>query len=162
MSMSHTRVHALLSGQTNLAKKLFWVVPISEAWDVSRIISEYSRTSGGIPSRNVVEGALHALVDAGLVRQPDQYHYIKDPIKPKRPYNKEKEPEMATNCNAPAPAPAPAHPLTAFDMMAAFAADMRDMAKRAEDIALKVEEEMQANAAAAEKLHALQALLKGL
>jgi len=163
MSLSHTRIHALLQGQTGLAQKLFWAVPIEEPWTAGQIAAEYGRTSGGAPAINVVEGVLRTLVDAGLVKRTDKFHYMKDPIKPKRPYNKEKEPKMFVASNpTPLPAASPTPAPSAFDMMAALAVDMRAMAQRVEEIALRAEQEAQTNAAAADKLHALQALLKGL
>lgn len=72
--MRASRRDVLLGGQTAMARKVYEAVPIQETWTVARIMAELSRLTYQMPVRNV-QGALRALVEAGLIREPERESY---------------------------------------------------------------------------------------
>lgn len=97
MSLRADKAKEILQQQTTAAQKVYEAVPIEEAWTDKQICSELMRRQISVDFR-IVAGCLNTLIDAGLVKEPRQKHFIRVKIrehivKPMQP----KEPEpMAT------------------------------------------------------------------
>lgn len=74
--MTKTRFAQLLKCQTALARKVFDVVPVRESWSFATIQAELFRQGINKP-KNVVEGCLGCLVDAGLVLKGSKGLFIR-------------------------------------------------------------------------------------
>lgn len=167
MAMNEARQQQMLAGQTAIARKVFELVPIQEAWHASDIYGALRASSTGADTR-AVRRCLGELKDQGLIREPVNGHFQRAAvtIKPKReqvmPQETKKtvialkKPEIA-----------------ALDALATLSGEvislademgerMKRMAARIEEVALSVEAEREGNAEAVAKLKQLQTLLKGI
>ena len=69
--MTPSKLNSLLQGQTNLARKVFEVVPIREAWPAIQIRNALKEVERSNADLRVLRGCLGALREAGLVREPE-------------------------------------------------------------------------------------------
>lgn len=152
--MNQGRMKSIIKGLTGIAKKTYECVPIGEEWSPATIATEMIRTGNRVEMR-VLEGCLRSLVESGVVEEPARGMF-------KRPQIKEKvvQPNPAVSL-VPPPAPAPA-PLSALDALAGLSAKLKALAAELDNIALSVEEQLNAAAGKNEKLVQLQKLLKDL
>lgn len=157
--MNQTRVEALLSAQSNTAKRVYEVVPIQEPWSARQVMAEMLRL--GKTSRidqRVLDGCLGALVEAGLVRALPQGMFVRAPVRP--------SPSRPAPDEAPPPPPeAPLAPGT-LAHFSHIAEQLRDLAARAntlagaiESAALAADERVEQAQAGTEKLRQLKTLL---
>lgn len=69
--MTPSKLNSLLQGQTNLARKVFEVVPIREAWPAIQIRNALKEVERSNADLRVVRGCLATLREIGLVREPE-------------------------------------------------------------------------------------------
>lgn len=171
-AMNQARFQALLAGQNSLAKKVYSVVPISEAWAIPAISSELRRQNMTMEHR-AVEGCLENLCNVGLVQKRSGGQFVRTPVRDKPP--------SPAATPAPEPAPEPAPPVAPepspepprvkagvprLDKLAALAervrgmmADLQTLASDIETAALDIEEQFAANEADLCKIRQFKSLL---
>jgi len=166
--MRRAAVEQTLERLPDSISKLYDAVPIAEKWSVSQVHMEAKRL-GICNSYSTTHWRIHELVKAGLVSVTKGGLYSR--IKVTEPKEGEidmpapvvlKGPPVVTTL-APAQKATPADKL--MDLCARCAAMMDSLKVLADDIgntAIEIDEQMRANAADAEKLRTLQAMLKGL
>ncbi|WP_236225361.1 hypothetical protein [Pseudomonas pseudonitroreducens] len=155
-----------MQGQTGIAKKVFECVPIAEAWSSFQVMTALRNITGSTPDARIVSGCLTSLADAGLIKKTGRDAYQRIPVEQKQ---KTKEPQMAAAATKTEPqveAKTVASPLEMLGELAseiAAAGDgLKRLAKRAEDVALMVEQDREANAKSLDGYRQLKSLLKSL
>lgn len=166
--MNESRQQQMLAGQTALARKVFEVVPIQQHWtalDIHNALRTSNTSSAQFP---VVRACLSDLKEHGLIREPVNGHFQRDPA--------------TTKTKSEKTMPKPAHQAVvsatkpdtgALDVLASLSGEvvslaeeiskrMKALAGRIEEVALSVEAERESNAEAVGKLKQLQDLLKGI
>ncbi|MEK7947666.1 hypothetical protein WKR98_23175 [Pigmentiphaga sp. YJ18] len=166
--MTPRRRDERLSGQTNVAQKVYGIVPIRDCFTVGELAHALKTQTGAGLDIRTLRGCLRMLADAGLVREPVPGSFRRAEIKEKE---KTDMPRSASIAPAAAPvAPAASAAPTALDpidILAGFATRLRglrkDFDRLADDIdaaALSMGEHGQATAAELERFRQLKALLK--
>ena len=153
MSMSSARQQVLLSGQTAVAKKVFEVVPIQDAWDHRQIQGALQRATRSTLDFRIMQGCLNTLKQAGLINEPRSGYFER--VKLREPTQK-----MSTKINGEA-----AHDgerCASVDMLSELAERARTLAIDLDAAADAIAEEHASNAQALQKLDSLRALLKNL
>lgn len=140
--MNQARFHAIHSGQTSVAKKVYAVTPIVEAWSSSQVSQELLRTGSSVDPR-VVSGCLSALVHSGLVIQVTKDTYRRTPVRPKPEHAlaAPPAPQPITTKPEPMPAAKSTTPTTKnpIDALGAIAAKLRDQAEAFEALADEID-----------------------
>jgi hypothetical protein len=75
MALSIARQRVLLSSQTAVAKKVFELVPIQEAWTAQEIQGALQRATRSSMDFRLLGGCLNTLKEAGLVAEPKPGHF---------------------------------------------------------------------------------------
>lgn len=160
--MNHTRFKEIYSRQTPQARKVYDAMTPALALTPTQVIA---RMSDGTYSLSIVHGCLSSLKDSGLVKEhsPGVYHRIEAPAPKQRvvrtPNQHVKGEDVVKLEDAD-------HSVvkekTLLDHIADFAADMRTLSERAEDLALMVEEQLQSHSDEMDKMKQLKALLKSI
>lgn len=70
-----------MEGQTNIARKVYELVPLTESWNVNKIAMEAARQQGSVANFRIIHGCLAALVRAGLIHESSKNEYTKIPVK---------------------------------------------------------------------------------
>lgn len=116
MAMSIQRRDQLLQGQRVNAQRIYNAIPISECWNLHRLIAELTRLGMTAPV-DVIQGCLRSLSDAGLIRHDHTNHtYIRTPVRELQPTTREPAPfpqqkeRAMTTTPVTAPAADPAQP----------------------------------------------------
>lgn len=151
MGMSAARQQVLLSGQTAVAKKVFEVVPIQDAWDHRQIQSALQRATRSTLDFRIMQGCLNTLKQAGLINEPRSGYFERIKLR-------EATPKMTTKPNDD-----PSRETCAsMDMLSELAERARTLAIDLDAAADAIAEENAANAHALQKLDSLRELLKNL
>lgn len=152
--MNQQRAENILSGQTNLARKVFAAVPKQEYWSVGQISNEMNRVEKHNMSKGEITGCLRSLVDAGLVAEQGVLTFCSK-VKP--------EPMKQGPIMPKAEVAAPAPKASLMDRLFAEAAGLRKTADSLEAIALDVDTAIQeAKQGSTEKLRKLQGAMREL
>jgi hypothetical protein len=183
--MSDARFKVIYQGLTSAAKKVYEAIPINDMWTTSQIVTEITR-SGSSMDYHIAAGCINSLIGAGLVCEPKRAHFIRTSIRIKATTAPRTAKEQADQFVAetiakvlPEPAtPAPtektmpttdAKKQTPIDILSALSAralrisdDMKRLAVDIDNGALQIEDQMQADAQALQKLKQLQTLLQSL
>lgn len=154
--MNSVRAERILQNQSNLAQRIFRVVPLQVFWTASLIASELARVEKcALPTTHVVKGCLNTLKEAGLVEEGESGHFrncTKPSIMPKEKV-------------VPAKAAVVAKPrsLAILDRLAEQASVLRSTADLLDELALEIDEAI-TNASSKQdtKLKALQTTLREL
>jgi len=163
--MNLSRQQQLLQGQSSLARKVFGVVPIQDAWAANYIMSELSKSEGSSASAHAIRSCLGDLEDAGLVKQTADKRFQRVVVKTPE-VNSLKQLDKLVQ-------PEPKKPTDSFESLVDLAAELVDLGKdvnsrlasistRMEELALSIESERKENAQATIKLKQLQSLLKDI
>lgn len=174
--MTPARFEANLSGQSAIAKKVFEMVPIKDAWSMDQIMGEMLRVTRARIDAKVARACVEALKESGLVREVRRGQYQRVEVKARQPslpdpFSTSGEPESSAPATEALPVAAEAVQASRrpIDMLAEAAARLKavaqgisDAAADLENIALVIEEEFSAQGQNAEKFKQLQALLKSL
>lgn len=150
--MQHERAQNILSGQTNLARKVFAAVPMQSFWDVQQISTEMTRQSPHNHSKAEITGCLRVLVDAGLINETASLTFRSNVKPPKAVPEQVMQPK------------AKAEPVKASFMDRAFelATTMRAAAEQLEQLGMEVDTALKDAGKGDEKYKQMQATLRGL
>lgn len=152
MSLSTTRQQVLLNGQTNVAKKVFQVVPIQEAWTAHAIQQAFYRATRSMVDFRILQGCLNTLKQAGLICEPSPAHFerikTRETIEKMSPKSNDETAQVSHSASV--------------DMLAELAERARTLAIDLDAAADAIAEEHASNAHALQKLESLRALLKNL
>ncbi len=175
--MTPSKLNSLLQGQTSLARKVFEVVPIREAWPAIQIRNALKEVERSNADLRVVRGCLGALREAGLVREPETGMFQRADIRTPTPRPRKEAPMPQAT---PSPRPtltvtAPAHqpepsPIEILGELSGevvaladeFGTRLKKLAAKIEEAALTIEQEREANVENLGKLRQLQSILKSL
>lgn len=160
MSMSCLRHTELLSGQSMIAKKIFEVVPIQEAWPANQIHGALQQVTRSTIDYTILKGCLNTLKAAGLVREARsgcfQRLLPKDPPFPIT-QNTPTVHNMVTVHNID-----DHRPIAAVELLSELAGRARALAADLDAAAVMIGEEATANANDLRKLAQLQAAFRNL
>ena len=151
-----------VNGLTAIAKKVFSVVPIAEAWTSHQIIGELKRVTDSATDQRIVTGCLRSLINQGLVTEPRPNTFRRVSVKEGSPVKvvsieKQKPAEVA-----PVAAQKQTKTITAIEKLAGIAAILKQAASDLESVAIEIDEEAKADKQDTEKLKQLQSLLRSL
>jgi len=173
--MNEARFNAIYRGISEQAKRVYQVVPITDKWSVSQIMTELARINGSKDVR-IVSGCLNTLKDSGLVKEVAGGMWVRVEVKIKQPaavvieavaQPEDAEPVPAINTK-PEPTPvskivSPMERIGALSSQAlAIIQSLHQLAADIEAAALEIEEQMESNNRDNAKLQQLKELLKGL
>lgn len=154
MSLSIARQRVLVSNQTAVAKKVFELVPIQEAWTAQQIQGALQRTTRSTLDFRLLGGCLNTLKEAGLVAEPQPGHFERVKLREAITVpGKTFEPLVPLDITKQA---------TSADLLIELADRARKLANDLEAAASVIREENETNAASLEKLVQLKALFKQL
>lgn len=153
--MQYERAQNILSGQTNLARKVFAAVPMQEFWSIGQISNEMNRVEKHSVLKGEITGCLRALVDAGLVAEAGQLTFRSN-VKPPKPDKPVEAPVTAPVKKAQPPKP------TLMDQLLNLATDLRGIADKVDDLALEFDTAVKDASKGNAELEALRSTLRGL
>ena len=153
--MQHDRAQSILSGQSNLARRVFEAVPKQDYWSVLQISNEMHRMEPHGLSKGEITGCLRSLVDAGLVSESGMLTF-RSTVKPPKPVLKEVAPVTAPAIKADKPKQSLMEQL--FDVASA----MRVAAEKIETLAMEVDSTILEAGKGDERLRKLQATMREL
>ena len=159
--LSPSRQKSLVDGLTSIARKVFEAVPISEAWTISQIQAELSRTSAAGRDFRNVQGCLRYLTEVGLISQPEKdTTFRRVPVR-EVSVNEVEEPMSKPTITVPAAQPKPAtrSPIT---ILSGLATQMRSLADEIDHAALEIEESISSNQAEIAHLQQLKTILRNI
>lgn len=150
--MQHERAQNILSGQTNLARKVFAAVPMQSFWDVQQISIEMARQAPHNNTKAEITGCLRVLVDAGLINETASLTFRSNVKPPKAVSEQVMQPK------------AKAEPVKASFMDRAFelATTMRAAAEQLEQLGMEVDTALKDAGKGDEKFKQMQATLRSL
>lgn len=146
--MQHARAQNILSGQSNLARRVFAAVPMQEFWSVPQISAEMNRLEPHNLSKGEITGCLRSLEDAGLVNETASLTF-RSTVKPPKE-NATVEPKKTPVTSQ----------LSLLERLAAKAEALRALADDIDLLAMEAEEAIKAASLDSEKLKQFQAMLK--
>ena len=149
-----------MEGVTTTAGKVLAAVPLQEHWTREQIVGELRR-AGSTMAVNVIHGCLDNLRGRGLITEPVSGRFIRVTAKPRTTTDTEvpTEDDMPAPIKSPAASSAPTE-LPALGRLADLAQRARLLASEMEDVALEVQQQIDAINAKSAKLQQLGALLK--
>lgn len=154
--MQHDRAQNILSGQSNLARRVFEAVPKQDFWTVLQISNEMHRMEPHGLSKGEITGCLRSLVDAGLVAEAGMLTFRSNVKPPKLALPKEAPvvTAPAKKLNQPKP--------TIMERMLGLADTLRQAAEQIDNLAMEVDSAIVDAGKGNEKLKQLQTTLRGL
>lgn len=152
--MQHERAQSILSGQSNLARRVFDVVPKQDYWSVMQISNELHRKEPHGLTKGEITGCLRTLVEAGLVSEAGVLTF-RSTVKPPKPVLKE-----VTPVTAPALKVKPKQSL--MEQLFDLATSLRTVAEKVEAIGMEVDSTILEAGKGDERLRQLQTTLRGL
>ena len=157
--MTPGKVEAKLRGQTAIAKKVFEMVPIQEAWSCNQILAALHRVTRSSMDYRIMQGCLVALKAAGLVNEPKGGLFQRSEIKERA----EHKMGNATEVNKiEAPALGSSAKKTPIELLSGIASHLRMIASDIETAAIVIEEGIAEKDENLGKLKQLQSILKSL
>lgn len=159
--MNKSVYQSRVSGLTAIAKKVFSVVPIAEAWPAHQIIGELKRMTDSAADPRIVSGCLNTLINQGLVTEPKPNTFRRVAVKEsklteliaKKPNHKEVSP-VATQKQQ--------QSVSAIEKLAGIASRLKQVASDIESAAIEIDEQLKNDKQDTEKLKQLQSLLRSL
>lgn len=127
--MQHARAQNILSGQTNLARRVFAAVPMQAFWTAQDISFEMNRLENHNLSKGEILGCLRTLVDAGLVNETASTTFRSNVKSAKESVTVETKKTAAQ-----------AKPLTLLERFTAKAEALREMADDLEMLGLEADQ----------------------
>lgn len=164
--MTPAKRDAKLQGQTAIARKVYEVVPIQEAWSANEIMTALQRTTRSSMDFKIMHGCLRALRDSGLINEPKLGMFQRVSAKEAAAeFLNQKTPTPAKEMKSTAstsPA-APALPKqSAIELLQEIGTRAAQLASDVQVAVAMIEEEMATQSADLAKLAQLQTLLRGL
>ncbi|WP_454737617.1 hypothetical protein [Cupriavidus necator] len=151
MSISSARQELLLRGQTAIARKVFELVPIQDAWESKQIHVALQRTTRCSMDYRVLQGCLRALRESGLVFEPKNGLYQRTTLRKAMP---------TTHMNGTEPTRQP--PTSAIELLTELSERARQLAQDIDAAAAVIAEEAAQKEESLRKLVQLQSILKSL
>lgn len=156
MALSIARQRVLLSSQTAVAKKVFELVPIQEAWSAQQIQGALQRATRSSLDFRLLGGCLNTLKDAGLVAEPRPGYFERVKLREAiTTMGKAFEPLAPIVISA-------TKPPASVEMLTELASRARKLADDLDAAATAINEEHEQNATSLKTLAQLQGLLKSL
>jgi len=169
--MTPERAERLVRDLTNVQAKVFYAVPVQEAWADTAIMQELRRKGSNI-AMDVIRGCLNNLARMNLIREPQprqfqqiNHHQRADGSPKDQPMP---SPENTTTTHRPSSSsgvlvkiennPQGAK-VSALDRIARIAIALADIAKELEDVAIQVDEDLKGAGKDSQDLRDLRALL---
>lgn len=155
---------------SGIAQKVLDCTPKAEAWTVAQISGELRRAGKNI-DLSVVAGCLSTMLRSGLVREPQSGSFIRvvgkqKPVLAAVPAEPAEPAGLESTTEPQRPAVDDRGTLAKLADLScgvrAMALQFADLARAIDDVAIEVEERMQAVNADSQKLAQLRALLKGI
>lgn len=161
MTISTARHHVLLNEQTTVAQKVFEAVPMQEAWPCHQIHGALQRTTRTTMDYKTFQGCLNTLKEAGLVHEPKMGFFER--VKPREPMAKTNvSPMNVSPINASRSGEPERERPAAVEVLYELSNRARALSLDLAAAASMIGEEIEQNAASAQKLSQLQSILKGL
>jgi hypothetical protein len=151
MTITAARQQELLNAQTDMARKVFYAVPIQEPFSSNQILAALQRTTQSTIQFRMLEGCLNKLCDSGLIIEPSRGQFQR--ITPREKITK---PPPITEANG------NGHASEAVELLTELADRARKLAQDIDAAAAVIAEEAHANEDGARKLRQLQEIFKGL
>lgn len=154
--MNHDRAQNILTGQSNLARRVFDAVPKQDFWSVLQISNEMHRKEPHGLSKGEITGCLRSLVDAGLVAEAGVLTFRSNVKPPKLSM-----PDKEATVTAPTPKK-PKEPKTIMERMLELADTLRTAAEQIDNLAMEVDSAIVDAGKGSERLKTLQATMRSL
>lgn len=154
--MQHDRALSILSGQSNLARRVFEAVPKQDFWSVLQISNEMHRMEPHGLTKGEITGCLRCLVDAGLVAEAGALTFRSNVKPPKLAMPKE-----ATTVTAPALKTKTKGP-SLMERFFEVASNLRAAAESIETLAMEMDSAIIEAGKGNEKLKEIQLNLRAL
>ncbi|MBM2769905.1 hypothetical protein [Burkholderia anthina] len=155
-----------LEGQATIAKKVFEVVPIRDAWSIHQMMSHLTKITKSHIDYRVMQGCLSALKDSGLVREPQRGFFQRVEVREETVKTEVQGEIDVPNLKTESKPAAPASPIDVLDGIAGRLRRLRDdadtLASDIETAALVIAEQGSETQAAVMKARQLQQLLQEL
>lgn len=155
--MTPKQLQSRLDGQSSIAKKVYQFIPIADSWTHQQIASEMVRVTGAHTDHRIMQGCINTLKDSGLVKEPQRGKFQRTEIK-----TKEEAPKKEDLVIQKPTAKAPQKKQSAIEILSEISEDMRNVAKKLDDAALRIAEQDESNAENLKKLEALQGILRSM
>lgn len=176
--MNQDRTERLLQGQTEIARKVFEVVPIGQAWTPLQIKTELERLGLSTATLHVVRGCLRELCSSNLIGEPTREMYRRRAVRNKpavKPVETPTVPASSTQAT-PKPATTEAAKSGALDIIASLSSELSGIAselnarakrleliaEELEDVALTVLQEQEASKESLRRFDDLKRLMRDL
>jgi hypothetical protein len=155
--VNRIRAENILSGQTNLARKVFAAVPMQEHWNIDEISREMARVEPHNHTKSAIAGCLRTLKECGLISEAGVQNFRSN-VKPE-PIKKEKVTVSKEEPSKQLLSDRLAQKATALRTQATF---LTVLADDLEMLALEMDEALVQAGQKSEKLVKLQSTLKEL
>lgn len=166
--ISQARFHAIFSGLSSIARKIYEVVPIATSWTIPQIIAELQR-QGISQDGRIAGGCLNTLLLAGLVHEPIKGYFRREAVRPAAPKLIPPKKEIMKPSIAVKAAMVVSDQQNNVDKLGKLAerlmlmaAGMKELAAEISDLAIDIETRQEGDAEDLQKLKTLQSLLKSL
>lgn len=80
--LSEAKRDRILQAQTSTARKVYDAIPISEPWNLPKIVGELERR-GVVMDYAILVGCINTLIRNGLASEPERKTYIRTPVRAK-------------------------------------------------------------------------------
>lgn len=182
--MTPSRASQLEQGLNGMARKIYEVMPVKEAWGFGQILAELKRINGTAPDMRVLQGTISHLLAIGLAREEVSGGYSRiaprasvrrlAPVSSPQPGPSDPDPPATTDQPAPNDRTTPASKPTsntrdAITAIAEVSAKVRNviillsrLAEELDDVAVEIEEHHQATSRDADQLRKLRDLLRAV
>lgn len=158
--MTPQKMRSILDGQTSVAKKVYEVVPIQEAWPARKIYATLNEITRSTMDMRIFRGCLNALRESGLIRETTSEVYKKVEVKQKVEMEMLKLPtKTVPEIKAASPKATTADPI---GLLSGLSSRLRGLADDIDGAAVAIADGMAESEANLNKLRQLQSILKSL
>lgn len=167
--MNNAVYQSRVNGLTSIAKKIFSVVPVVDAWTPNQIKAELGRLTNSSADIRVIEGCLTSLINQGLVTEPKPKTYRRVAMKEPKTANDgviEKQKIVETKTVA---IQKQQKQVAAIEKLAGIASraldissSLKQLAADIDAAAIEIDEQAKTDKQDTEKLKQLQTLLRSL
>lgn len=163
--MTPERLKSKLEGQSSVARKVFEVVPIQEAWPASQIYKTLNEITRSTMDSHVFRGCLNTLKNSGLIRETAPETYRRIEVRPKKEVEMQEQKTMIKKNNQAEQfikSIDDCRKRDPIDALIDLSAKVRTLADELDAAVIVVGESMHKHSSDLEKLSQLQSILKSL
>lgn len=168
--MNQAKQNDVEAGLSGIAKKILEHVPIGNPITPGKLSNEMSRVTGSKVDIKVITSCLNTMKERGLIREVQSMNFVRVPPKPRLVSEKKELPSKEEAMQAkPQESKAFPPPVAAIDRLAVISSKVRDLSKtitalasEIDDVAIEVEQQMQAIKADTLKLSQFKEFLKSI